>query len=298
MEMYGEGQGINGPIWSQIALDSRSWANPYRPADRTWVGGTTASHPVTNADRLQWILDVELVGGGWNLLNARPGLSPNVPAETSMTAMALQALAPHRDFPGVEAAIQRGLDALSHSQLPNGGWSGWGTAGTDVESPVQVIVALTALGIDPVHDPRFVMPGGNPVTATLSMFDPVTGGFIRPADGGEGTGGVNFMSTDQGAYGLAAYVRFVQGDRSLYDMRDASSDFLTPHVIPGGGQSGFLTGDINGDGVVDDLDLMALRLYLLGIDDNVVNLGALDVNGDGTVDDRDVIALRLILLGL
>jgi len=291
MAMYGERQGINGPIWSQIALNSRSWANPYRPSDRRWVGGTTASNPVTDAVRIQWILDVQLNNGGWDLGNHSPGHAPHLAADPDMTAMALQALAPHRNLPGVEVAIGRALAELSRTQLPNGGWAGSGLWGADnVQSSAQVVVALAALGIDPVNDTRFVKPGGNPVSAMLRFFDPATGGFIH-------AGGDNLMATDQATYALVAYDRFVREQASLYNMYDANPDFRNPHNIPGGGPGG-LPGDINGDGVVNDLDLMALRLYLLGIDGNVVNFGALDVNGDGVVNDLDVMALRMILLGM
>ncbi|MCL2578737.1 MAG: dockerin type I domain-containing protein [Oscillospiraceae bacterium] len=295
-QMYGQPQGINGPIWSQIALNSRSWTNPYLPANRAWVGGTTQSDPVTDEVRVRWILDVQLNNGGWSLNNHSPGVAPNAASDPNMTGMALQALAPFRNLPGVEDAIQHGLAELSRTQLSSGGWGSWGAAGSDVESPVQVVVALAALGIDPQQDERFVKPNGNPITAILSLFCYQTGGFIRPADGGEGTGSVNAMSTDQGTYGLLAYYRFMTGRPHLYDMRDASPDFAHPHVIPGGGAEDFMRGDINGDGVINIIDVTALRRYLQGTF-TPPDLRALDVNDDGAITITDVTALRRHLQG-
>lgn len=52
----------------------------------------------------------------------------------------------------------------------------------------------------------------------------------------------------------------------------------------------FLPGDINGDGSVDNKDVVRLFRYISG-GDVTVNRLALDVNGDGEVDNKDVIAL-------
>ena len=52
----------------------------------------------------------------------------------------------------------------------------------------------------------------------------------------------------------------------------------------------FLPGDINGDGEVDNKDVVVLFRFVSG-SDIVVNEAALDVNGDGEVDNKDVIVL-------
>lgn len=50
-------------------------------------------------------------------------------------------------------------------------------------------------------------------------------------------------------------------------------------------------GDLNGDGEIDMLDVLALRLYIVSPDDSVA-LATADVNGDGGIDMKDVLMLR------
>lgn len=58
----------------------------------------------------------------------------------------------------------------------------------------------------------------------------------------------------------------------------------------------FIPGDVNGDGEVDNKDVVTLFRYLSG--GNVkVNTIALDVNGDGSVDNKDVVVLFRFLSG-
>ncbi|MCL2226820.1 MAG: S-layer homology domain-containing protein [Oscillospiraceae bacterium] len=220
--MLGELQGINGPIWSQIAIDGRSWNAPHTVSDRDWVGGTTASNAVTPEERIEWILAVQLDDGGWDLGNHSPGVNPTLPADPDMTAMAILSLAPYYSSRGdVRAAVGRGLAVLSETQLDNGGWDAWGA--DNVQSAAWVIIATTVLGIDPQTDPRFVKPGGNPVTAVMRFQNPVTGAFAHPHfdDGGDD----NAMATDQGTYGLIAYWRFRNYMDTLFDMGDATAWF-------------------------------------------------------------------------
>ena len=56
-------------------------------------------------------------------------------------------------------AIERGLDALSAMQKSAGDFDSWGT--TNVESTAQVLMALIAMGIDPLKDDRFITASGN-----------------------------------------------------------------------------------------------------------------------------------------
>ena len=202
---YVQTQGINGPIFTLIALDSHNYPT---------MGD------VTREKLIQVILDAQLSNGGWNL-------SGN-DADPDMTAMAIQSLAPYyKENGAVKAAVDKALDVLSELQLATGGFGSWGTENS--ESCAQVIVALTALGIDPTADSRFVK---NDLTVldALASFYVTGGGFKHVADKGR-----DGMATEQGYYALAAYYRFVNAQTRLYDMSDVT--------IQTGGSNTPATGD-------------------------------------------------------
>lgn len=185
-------QGINGPIWALIALDSHDYPT---------------SGDVTREKLVQTILDAALANGGWALSGDA--------ADTDMTAMAIQSLAPYyKTNETVKAAVDKALDVLSGLQQADGGFGSWGTINS--ESCAQVVVALAALGIDPATDSRFVKNGLSPLDA-LCSFSVEGGGFKHTANGE-----LNGMATEQGYYALAAYQRFANGQTRLYDMSDVT----------------------------------------------------------------------------
>ncbi len=187
---YIQKQGINGPIFALIALDSGNYA---------------ACGDVTREALIQTILDAQLADGGWALSGED--------ADADMTGMALQALAPYYGSNSkVKAAVDKGVDCLSKMQNSDGGFSSGGSA--TAESVSQVIVALTALGINPDTDERFVKNGKSAVDALLTYY--VTGGGFKHIQ----TGDRNGLATEQGYYALAAYARFLNGETALYDMTD------------------------------------------------------------------------------
>ena len=202
---YVQAQDINGPIFTLIALDSHNYPT---------MGD------VTREKLIQVILDAQLNDGGWDLSADK--------ADPDMTAMAIQALAPYyKTNETVKAAVDKALEALSALQRTDGGFGSWGTVNS--ESCAQVIVALTALGIDPTADSRFVKNGHTVLDALAGFY--VTGGGFRHTAGGER----NDMATEQGYYALAAYYRFLNGQTRLYDMSDVT--------IQTGGSNTPATGD-------------------------------------------------------
>ena len=189
---YVQTQDINGPIFTLIALDSHNYPT---------MGD------VTREKLIQVILDAQLTDGGWTL-------SGN-DADPDMTAMAIQSLAPYyKENEAVKAAVDKALDVLSELQLATGGFGSWGTENS--ESCAQVIVALTALGIDPAKDSRFIKNGLTILDALASYY--VDGGGFRHIASGDRDG----MATEQGYYALAAYYRFINGQTRLYDMSDVT----------------------------------------------------------------------------
>lgn len=202
---YVQTQDINGPIFTLIALDSHNYPT---------MGD------VTREKLIQVILDAQLNDGGWNLSAEN--------ADPDMTAMAIQALAPYyKTNETVKAAVDKALEALSALQCSDGGFGSWDTVNS--ESCAQVIVALTALGIDPTADSRFVK-NGHTVLDALAGFYVTGGGFRHTADGER-----NDMATEQGYYALAAYYRFANTQTRLYDMSDVT--------VQTGGSNAPATGD-------------------------------------------------------
>ena len=188
-------QGINGAIFALLALDSGKYDVPAAAE-----GGTQ----VTRDGLVAYILAQQLSDGGWAL----SGTS----ADPDVTAMALQALAPYRTGDEtVDAAVDKGVQLLSDMQLADGGYSSWGTLNS--ESCAQVLIALAALGIDPVSDSRFAKNGLTVLDALLAYA--VSGGFRHTADGE-----ADAIATEQALCALAAYARLLDGKTALYDMTD------------------------------------------------------------------------------
>ncbi|MBP3448066.1 MAG: S-layer homology domain-containing protein [Clostridia bacterium] len=195
---YLKRQGINGPIWALIALDSYGYEIPQNNNEETQA---------TRETIISYLLEKQFSDGGW-------ALAGNV-ADPDITGMAIQALAPYyHSNPDVEVAVERALECLSSIQYENGSFGS--VDGICAESCAQVIVALTALGIDPETDDRFVKNGISVVDA-LCMFSVEEGGFEHIP-----YSGFNGMATEQGQYALTAYFRYLEGKTFLYDMTDVT----------------------------------------------------------------------------
>ncbi len=205
-------QGVNGPIWALIALDSHNYEIPTNP---------DAAEQATREKLIAYILEKQLDDGGWDLANRA--------ADPDMTGMAIQALAPYyKTNAQVKAAVDKALVCLSEIQHDNGGYGS--IDGVCTESCAQVVVGLTALGIDPETDSRFIKNGISVLDA-MCLFAVDGGGFAHiPGDSRSG------MATEQGQYALAAYFRFKEGKTSLYDMTDV--DLPGEQVGPTNPQTG------------------------------------------------------------
>lgn len=187
-------QGVNGPVYALLALDSGRYEIPENKADSTQA---------TREMYLDYILSKESEGGGWSLGGGA--------AEIDLTAMTLQALAKYGDRQDVAEAVERGLTFLSEQQDENGGY--WAYDVENSESVAQVIVALTELGIG-MDDARFVK-NGKTLEDRLMDFQVEAGAFQHTLDGD-----INAMATEQAFYALVALQRAEDGRTTLYDMSD------------------------------------------------------------------------------
>lgn len=211
-------QGINGPIWGLIALDSHDYPIYNDPG---------ASDQNSREKMVNYILGREITSpegrtGGW-------AMSGNQ-ADPDITAMAVYALSNYTDRADVKAAVDRAVAVLSEDQLSgannSGGFSSWGT--TNSESDAQVLLALTTLGIDARTDTRFIKNGRTVIDALSNYYltDSAYGaGFchVRAGDGNNGGGAAdtwNDMATDQAMEALISYIRTSNGKNQIFDMSD------------------------------------------------------------------------------
>lgn len=189
-------QGLNGPIWALIALDSANYPMP------------KAANATTQATRQMYVDEIlarQLEDGGWSL-------SGTERAQPDLTAMALQALAPYRDQDAVALAVDKALACMSSLQDGQGGYCDQGAA--NAESCAQMVVALAALGVEQ-DDPRFVKNGNCVLDALMDYYTPGQG-FSHGLD----SAGPSLMTSEQGLYALVAVRRFEEGKTGLYDMTD------------------------------------------------------------------------------
>ena len=188
-------QGMNGTIWTLIALD---------------CGNYETSDPTIRQQCVDAIISAQHNDGGWSLVTAK-----TQPSNVDITGMTLTALYPYRDQPAVAAACETAFNWLSESQLDNGGFP-YGRGETS-ESCVWAIVAATTWGINPDTDPRFIKNGNSAIDNLLTYYLEDEAKFEH----GRGAG-ANAMATDQATYALVAYDRLVGGKKALYDYSDVT----------------------------------------------------------------------------
>lgn len=187
-------QGNNGTAFALIALDS---GNYYDNAT-----GTTARNAWINS-----LLDAQISDGSWGIDADFPG------SNVDMTAMVVQALAPYCSTnANVKDAVDKAVKWLSAEYQKTGDYG-------SSESAAQVIVALSALNIDAKIDSRFQHNGISVLSNFLSYADPNSKGFLHDK---QPNSTVNQMASEQAAYTLVAYDRYVNGSKRLYDMSDVT----------------------------------------------------------------------------
>lgn len=162
------------------------------------------------------LLSAQFADGGWAL--------NGTVSDVDVTAMTLQALAPHASRADVAAAVERALSLLAERQLPDGGFVSYGVA--NPESPAQVLAALAALGIDGLADARFIKDGATLLDGMKVYLLP-EGGFCHQSGGPR-----NHSATVQTFLALTAWQRLQRGQGSLYlfDMPENTPD---PETTPG-----------------------------------------------------------------
>lgn len=194
-------QGLNGPIFALIALDSWQYEIP-----------KSASN--SREKMIDYILSKQLADGGFTLSGTT--------ADPDMTAMAIQSLSTYHNRPDVQKAIDQALITLASIQEKDGSYKSWGT--TNLESAAQVITALTSLHINPKQDDRFIRVLDN----LLTFYHAKDGGFKHVLTETKSNG----MATEQAAYTLAAYNRLLTGKTRLYDMSDTKSNTPSHESAP------------------------------------------------------------------
>ena len=256
---YVKKQGINGPIFALIALDTGDYEIPQ----------TDAANPTTREKLVQTILDAQVANGGWTFFGST--------ADPDMTGMAIQALAPYYSTNSdVKEAIDKALTAMSNAQNENGGFASWGSVNS--ESCAQVLVALTSLGIDPTNDERFIKNGNTLIDAMMNFS--AENGF------GHTDTTYNQMATEQGFYAFVSFDRLVNGKTSLYNMTDRLAE-------------NYAVGDVNLDNTVSVIDATLVQKQIVNLEQlSKVSLIKADVNHDGVIDVVDATEIQKIIVKL
>lgn len=220
-------QGINGWIWGLIALDSMRYKIP---EDAFY----------SRDDIIKEILQLQLADGGFSFYHNK--------TDPDITGMALQALAPYYNSEQtytfqqkatkktvtktVRQVVDESIQTLSELQLPEGDFASWETE--NAESTVQVLVALAALGKDPLNDERFIKNGNNLLDGIVK-YQNDDGGFIHskvynPDNPTSLPDESNTMASEQVLYSLVALYRYKGDYRTLYDFREEMNEELKAQI--------------------------------------------------------------------
>ncbi len=193
-------QGINGAAYSLLALDSKNYDIPAADKEKTQN---------TREKMISFLLDAQLKDGGWTFFGDN--------YEPDMTGIVIQALAPYYNKDSnVKEAVDKAVALLSEKQNDDGTYTSYGEPNSENSS--QVIIALSALGIDADKDERFVKNGFSALDGLKAFYISDDKNFSHSLNGEK-----NALSTMQAYEALCSYKRFLNKQTSLYDMTDVKA---------------------------------------------------------------------------
>lgn len=206
-------QGISGYIWGLITLDTVNFSVP-------------ESAYTTREEIITEIMKRQLPDGGFAL--AGKVSDPDV---TAMTVTALSSYIGSRSiYEYVRAAdalsrsvtvsdiVSEAVTALSNMQAENGEYRSYGQA--NVKSACQVVTALCSVGVDIFSDERFIK-NGETLLDVILRYKNSDGGFSSYLKDGAAS---DSMSGEQVLYTISALIRFIDGERKLFDLSEDFSD--------------------------------------------------------------------------
>ena len=192
---YVKKQGLNGPMWALIALDSGNYEIP----------DIDIVNIISRDLIIEYMLNNQTSQGGWGLGSDTPYID--------YTAMAVTALAPYYNANedvknAIDTAIVIMSEAVDEDKV------------TSPESYAQILTALCAMGIDPDNDAVF-----------SKVIDGIMSYSCENGFKHELNGEYNQMATEQCYYALTDYLRAKANKTSLYKMKDAFYDINSDYKV-------------------------------------------------------------------
>ena len=179
-------QGVNGPAFALLALDSHGYGLPKQGVETVMAAGGTAA---TRENLIAYLLYRGPQDG-----------------DPDRTAMMLQALAPYRSDPEVAAFGEDAFEMLEKLESPEGEYIYGGHATS--ESLIQVIIAKQRWGVS--WEKNFT---------ALQKYRQADGSYAHVL----GEGG-DLMATEQALYALVSCYRTLIQEPGLYEMKEVSLD--------------------------------------------------------------------------
>ncbi len=217
------------PVNSNTPMDAVGKLNSVSHTNAIWTAAYTLlayqqgdySTETKEADVVTALLGTQLLeNGGWTAWEA---------AEADATGMAILALSHYYDKNSdVKTAVDKAICYLSEVQLDNGGFGG--TWGENANNAACVIMGLSAVGINPDTDVRFIKNGNSVLDRLLDFALEDNSGFGF----NDGDTTVNAYATQQGFPALIAAYQVIKNG-TAYNVYDFSSNTLSPGRATGTG---------------------------------------------------------------
>ncbi|MBE7022143.1 MAG: DUF4430 domain-containing protein [Ruminococcaceae bacterium] len=217
------------PVNSNTPVDAVAGLNGISHESAIWTAAYTLlayqqgnySVGTQEADLVDALLEAQIdENGGWTAWET---------AEADATGIAILALAKYyNDNADVKVAVDKAICYLSEAQLSNGGFGG--TWGENANNAACVIMGLSAVGINPDTDVRFIKNGNSVLDRLLDFAMEDNSGFVFNI--GDTT--ASAYATQQGFPALVAAYQVIK-NAAAYNVYDFSSNPLSPGRATGTG---------------------------------------------------------------